>query len=112
MIFYLARVQDTEGNWWLKTGTTKDTSKRFSDKRLYKDWEYIHTQQYDKADIKNVEKKFKDLQVGKEWAQTGIPSHFMGKTEVMKEEVTEEMVLERMQTLNTPTKTTLEDFGG
>ena len=38
MIFYFARVQDTEGNWHRKVGKTKDPNKRFSDKRENRFW--------------------------------------------------------------------------
>ena len=60
MIFYFARVQDTDGKWHRKVGKTSNLDKRFSDKRLYMGWEYIATRQYDKDDIKEVEKQFKD----------------------------------------------------
>ena len=112
MIFYFAHVQDTEGNWWYKTGKTKDLSKRFSDKRLYKDWEYIETRQYDSEDIKAVEKHFKDLQIGKQHKTLDIPPHFMGKTEIIKPDISREEVIERMKTITIPAKTTLNDFGG
>ena len=108
MIFYYAKVQDTDGNWWYKTGHTKNMAKRFSDKRLYKDWEYIETRQFAKEDIKSVEKQFKDLQVGRQHKEYNIPPHFMGKTEIIKPEVTEEEVIERMKTINVPSITTLE----
>ena len=58
MIFYFARVQDTDGKWHRKVGKTSNLDKRFSDKRLYMGWEYIATRQYDKDDIKEVEKQF------------------------------------------------------
>ena len=54
MIFYFARVQDTDGKWHRKVGKTSNLDKRFSDKRLYLGWEYIATKQYDKDDIKEV----------------------------------------------------------
>ena len=110
MIFYFARVQDTEGNWHLKVGKTKDMSKRFSDKRLYKNYEYIASRQYDSTDIKQVEKEFKDLQIGKDHHKYNIPPHFMGKTEIIKPEVSEQEVLDRMEALKIPLKTTLDDF--
>ena len=110
MIFYFARVQDTEGNWHRKVGKTKDPNKRFSDKRLYLGWEYIATKQYDVDDIKEVEKQFKDLQIGREHKNLNIPPHFMGKTEIIKEDVSDEIVIQRMEDIKVPTKTTLEDF--
>lgn len=113
MIFYFANVQDTEGNWWLKTGKTKDLSKRFSDKRLYKDWEYIKTMQFASEDvIKSIERQFKDLQIGKHHKEYNIPPHFMGKTEIIKPEISREEVIERMNLISIPTITTLEDFEG
>ena len=110
MIFYFARVQDTEGNWHRKVGKTKDPSKRFSDKRLYLGWEYIATKQYDVEDIKEVEKQFKDLQIGRDHKSLKIPPHFMGKTEIIKKDVTDEVVIQRMEDIKIPTKTTLNDF--
>ena len=110
MIFYFARVQDTEGKWHRKVGKTSNLDKRFSDKRLYLGWEYIATKQYDKDDIKEVEKQFKDMTIGREHISMNIPPHFMGKTEIIKEDVTDEAVIQRMEEINIPTKTTLEDF--
>ena len=113
-IWYFANVEDTDGNWRLKTGTSRDQqtlSTRFKDKRNYNAHEYIKTIQYNsEEDAKAVEKSFKDLQVGKKWEQYGIPNHFYGKTEILKPEVTEEEVLSRIKQLKIPTKTTLEDF--
>tara|TARA_X000001382_G_C3163429_1_gene177018 strand:- start:554 stop:886 length:333 start_codon:yes stop_codon:yes gene_type:complete len=110
MIFYFAKVQDTEGNWHRKVGKTKDPSKRFSDKRLYLGWEYIATKQYNDEDIKEVEKQFKDLQIGRDHKNLKIPPHFMGKTEIIKKDVTDEVVIQRMEEIKIPTKTTLNDF--
>ena len=110
MIFYFAKVQDTNGNWWYKTGKTKDLSKRFSDKRLYNSWDYIETRQYDKDDIKMVEKQFKDLQIGNEHKRYNIPPHFMGKTEIIRPDVSNEEVIERMKEIKIPHRTTLRDY--
>ena len=110
MIFYFAKVQDTDGNWWYKTGHTKNMAKRFSDKRMYRDWECIETRQFAEEDIKGVEQHFKDLQIGKAHKEHNIPPHFMGKTEIIKPDVSREEVIERMKTINIPNKTTLEDF--
>tara|TARA_Y100001938_G_C7858543_1_gene314409 strand:+ start:185 stop:517 length:333 start_codon:yes stop_codon:yes gene_type:complete len=110
MIFYFARVQDTEGKWHRKVGKTSNLDKRFSDKRLYMGWEYIATRQYDKDTIKEVEKQFKDMTIGREHKNLNIPPHFMGKTEIIKEEVSDEAVIQRMEEIKIPTKTTLEDF--
>ena len=110
MIFYFARVQDTEGNWHRKVGKTKDPSKRFSDKRLYLGREYIATKQYNAEDIKEVERQFKDLQIGRDHKNLKIPPHFMGKTEIIKKDVTDEVVIQRMEDIKIPTKTTLNDF--
>lgn len=110
MIFYFARVQDTDGKWHRKVGKTSNLDKRFSDKRLYLGWEYIATKQYDKDDIKEVEKQFKDMTIGRQHKDMKIPPHFMGKTEIIKEDVTDEAVIQRMEEINIPTKTTLEDF--
>ena len=110
MIFYFARVQDTDGKWHRKVGKTSNLDKRFSDKRLYMGWEYIATRQYDKDDIKEVEKQFKDLQIGLEHKNLNIPAHFMGKTEIIKEDVSDEEVIQRMEDIKIPTKTTLKDF--
>ena len=110
MIFYFARVQDTDGKWHRKVGKTSNLDKRFSDKRLYMGWEYIATKQYDKDDIKEVEKQFKDLQIVREHKNLNIPAHFMGKTEIIKEDVSDEEVIQRMEDIKIPTKTTLEDF--
>tara|TARA_R100000278_G_scaffold32655_2_gene29639 strand:- start:79 stop:411 length:333 start_codon:yes stop_codon:yes gene_type:complete len=110
MIFYFARVQDTDGKWHRKVGKTSNLDKRFSDKRLYLGWEYIATKQYDKDDIKEVEKQFKDMTIGRQHKNMKIPPHFMGKTEIIKEDVTDEAVIQRMEDIKIPTKTTLEDF--
>ncbi len=110
MIFYFARVQDTDGKWHRKVGKTSNLDKRFSDKRLYLGWEYIATKQYDKDDIKEVEKQFKDMTIGRQHKDMKIPPHFMGKTEIIKEDVTDEAVIQRMEEIKIPTKTTLEDF--
>jgi|TARA_R100000231_G_scaffold111009_1_gene82289 hypothetical protein len=110
MIFYFARVQDTDGKWHRKVGKTSNLDKRFSDKRLYLGWEYIATKQYDKDDIKEVEKQFKDMTIGRQHKDMKIPPHFMGKTEIIKEDVTDEAVIQRMEDIKIPTKTTLEDF--
>ena len=110
MIFYFARVQDTDGKWHRKVGKTSNLDKRFSDKRLYMGWEYIATRQYDKDTIKEVEKQFKDMTIGREHKNLNIPPHFMGKTEIIKEEVSDEAVIQRMEEIKIPTKTTLEDF--
>ena len=110
MIFYFARVQDTDGKWHRKVGKTSNLDKRFSDKRLYLGWEYIATKQYEKDDIKEVEKQFKDMTIGREHITMNIPPHFMGKTEIIKEDITDEAVIQRMEEINIPTKTTLEDF--
>jgi hypothetical protein len=110
MIFYFARVQDTYGKWHRKVGKTSNLDKRFSDKRLYLGWEYIATKQYDKDDIKEVEKQFKDMTIGRQHKDMKIPPHFMGKTEIIKEDVTDEAVIQRMEDIKIPTKTTLEDF--
>ena len=110
MIFYFARVQDTDGKWHRKVGKTSNLDKRFSDKRLYLGWEYIATKQYDKDDIKEVEKQFKDMTIGRQHKNMKIPPHFMGKTEIIKEDVTDEAVIQRMEEIKIPTKTTLEDF--
>jgi|TARA_R100001460_G_scaffold51135_1_gene89795 hypothetical protein len=110
MIFYFARVQDTDGKWHRKVGKTSNLDKRFSDKRLYLGWEYIATKQYDKDDIKEVEKQFKDMTIGREHINMNIPPHFMGKTEIIKKDVTDEAVIQRMEEIKIPTKTTLEDF--
>jgi hypothetical protein len=110
MIFYFARVQDTEGKWHRKVGKTSNLDKRFSDKRLYLGWEYIATKQYEKDDIKEVEKQFKDMTIGREHITMNIPPHFMGKTEIIKEDVTDEAVIQRMEEIKIPNKTTLEDF--
>ena len=110
MIFYFARVQDTDGKWHRKVGKTSNLDKRFSDKRLYLGWEYIATKQYDRDDIKEVEKQFKDMTIGRQHKNMKIPPHFMGKTEIIKEDVTDEAVIQRMEDIKIPTKTTLEDF--
>jgi hypothetical protein len=110
MIFYFARVQDTDGKWHRKVGKTSNLDKRFSDKRLYLGWEYVATKQYDKDDIKEVEKQFKDMTIGRQHKDMKIPPHFMGKTEIIKEDVTDEAVIQRMEDIKIPTKTTLEDF--
>ena len=34
----------------------------------------------------------------------------MGKTEIIKKDVTDEVVIQRMEDINIPTKTTLDDF--
>ena len=112
-IWYYAKVKDTEGQWHTKTGMCRDhetLQRRFKDKRNYDNYEYIETLQFNDDDIKSVEKSFKDLQVGKKWKQYGIPNHFYGKTEVLKPEVTDADVRERLMSLKIPTKTTLEDF--
>ena len=64
----------------------------------------------DADDIKEVEKQFKDLQIGREHKNLNIPPHFMGKTEIIKEDVSDEIVIQRMEDIKVPTKTTLEDF--
>ena len=110
MIFYFARVQDTDGKWHRKVGKTSNLDKRFSDKRLYLGWEYIATKQYDKDDIKEVEKQFKDMTIGRQHKDMKIPPHFMGKTEIIKEDITDEAVIQRMEEIKIPNKTTLEDF--
>ncbi len=113
-IWYFANVEDTDGNWRLKTGTSRDQqtlSTRFKDKRNYNGHEFIKTIQYNsEEDAKAVEKSFKDLQVGSKWERYGIPNHFYGKTEVLHPKVTKEQVLDRIKQLKIPTKTTLEDF--
>ena len=53
MKIYFARVQDTEGQWHRKVGKTSNLNKRFSDKRIYQDWHYIVTKEYDKDETIN-----------------------------------------------------------
>ena len=72
--------------------------------------EVIEIAKTKKYDIKEVEKQFKDLQIGREHKNLNIPPHFMGKTEIIKEDVTDEIVIQRMEDIKIPTKTTLEDF--
>jgi len=110
MKIYFARVQDTEGQWHRKVGKTSNLNKRFSDKRIYRDWQYIATKEYDKDDIKEVERQLKDMTIGKEHNNLNIPSHFMGKTEIIKSDITDEKVIQRMEEIKIPNKTTLEDF--
>ena len=50
------------------------------------------------------------MTIGREHKNLNIPPHFMGKTEIIKEEVSDEAVIQRMEEIKIPTKTTLEDF--
>jgi|7_EtaG_2_1085326.scaffolds.fasta_scaffold12275_2 hypothetical protein len=111
MIFYIAKVQDTDGVWHRKVGKTSLTvSKRFSDKRLYLDHEDIASRQFSEKYIDEVENEFKEYTIGKKHKDLNIPAHFMGKTEIIKEEVTTEMLLDKLKNLKIPSITTLEDF--
>jgi hypothetical protein len=110
MIFYIAKVQDTDGVWHRKVGKSKDLTKRFSDKRLYLDHEYIASRQFSKEYINEVENEFKEYTIGKKHKELNIPAHFMGKTEIIKEGVTTELLLDKLNNLKIPSITTLEDF--
>jgi len=110
MIFYIAKVQDTDGVWHRKIGKSKDLKKRFSDKRLYLDHEYIASRQFSEKYIDEVENEFKEYTIGKKHKDLNIPAHFMGKTEIIKEGVTTELLLHKLNNLKIPSITTLEDF--
>ncbi len=111
MIFYIAKVQDTDGVWHRKVGKTSLTvSKRFSDKRLYLDHEDIASRQFAPEYIDEVESIFKEYTIGKKHKELKIPPHFMGKTEIIKEDVSTEELVERLNNITIPSITTLEDF--
>ncbi len=110
MIFYIAKVQDTDGVWHMKVGKSKNLKKRFSDKRLYLDHEYIASRQFSEEYIDEVENEFKEYTIGKKHKKLNIPAHFMGKTEIIKKGVTTELLLHKLNNLKIPSITTLEDF--
>jgi len=110
MIFYIAKVQDTDGKWHKKVGKTKDLNIRFKDKRLYSDHEYLASREFAPEHIDEVENVFKEYTIGKQHKNLNIPPHFMGKTEIIKEGVTTEMLLNKLNNLTVPSITTLEDF--
>jgi hypothetical protein len=110
MIFYIAKVKDTNGVWHTKVGKTKDMKIRFKDKRLYLDHEYIASRQFSPEHIDEVEKQFKPYTIGKKHKELDIPPHFMGKTEIIKKDITTELLLKKLKDINLPTVTTLEDF--
>ena len=70
MIFYIAKVKDTDGVWHMKVGKTKDMKIRFKDKRLYLDHEYIASRQFSEKYIDEVENEFKEYT----FTATDVPS--------------------------------------
>ena len=110
---YFAHVQEPESLIWRKKiGHSKFeiATKRFSDGRLYKDVKIIHSIRVEEGFAKMIEWQFSDLMVGKKWKQYDIPTWFMGKSEVLKPEVTDEEVIDRFNNLVMYTQPTLEDF--
>jgi|TARA_A100001391_G_scaffold113523_1_gene76385 hypothetical protein len=113
MIFYFVEVQDTLGAWHLKTGHTSNSVKvRFKDKRNYGDGlKIIKTIEVNDDDIKAVENNFKEMQIGtKKAAQLGVPDNFMGRGEIIDPKYTKDEILDKINSINIPRKTTLEDF--
>ena len=110
MIFYIAKVKDTDGVWHMKVGKTKDMKIRFKDKRLYLDHEYIASRQFSEKYIDEVENEFKEYTIGKKHKELNIPAHFMGKTEIIKKGGANETLLDKLNNLKIPSITTLEDF--
>ena len=110
MIFYIAKVQDTNNVWHRKVGKTKDMNIRFKDKRLYHDHEYIASRQFAPEYIDEVERTFREYTIGKQHKDLNIPPHFMGKTEIIKDDVSTEELIEKLNNLTIPSVTTLKDF--
>jgi len=112
-IFYLVEVQDTNDVWHLKPGWTENTVKvRFKDTRNYGDGlKIIKTWEIDKDDAKGIEMQLKDMQIGtKKAKQMGVPKNFMGRGEIIDPKYTKDDILNKLNNLNIPRKTTLEDF--
>ena len=61
--------------------------------------------------IGHVEHQFRDLQVGKRWKEYNIPPHFMGRTEVIKPDVSDDEVFARFEKIkDLPKQITLKDW--
>jgi len=110
---YFVNVQDTLDMWHLKIGYTGNTVKeRFKDTRNYGEGlKIIKTFDVNKEDVKGIEMQFKDMQIGtKKASQMGVPKNFMGRGEIIDPKYTEAEILDKLNSINIPRRTTLEDF--
>jgi len=110
---YFAHVQEPETKIWRKKiGWSKfeRADKRFSDSRLYEKCKIIHSVRVEHWFAKAIELSFNDMMVGKRWKEYNIPTWFMGKTEVLKPEVTDKEVIDRFNSVVVMKQPTLEDW--
>jgi len=110
---YFAHVQEPDTKIWRKKiGWSKfeKADKRFSDSRLYEDCKIIYSVRVEDWFAKALEHQFSDLMVGKNWKKYDIPTWFMGKTEVLKPEVTDEEVIDRFNSVVVMKQPTLEEW--
>tara|TARA_R110001583_G_scaffold3312_1_gene21529 strand:+ start:2420 stop:2770 length:351 start_codon:yes stop_codon:yes gene_type:complete len=110
--FYLAKVQDLEGNWWRKVGITKfpNPKDRFSESRFYKDSKILKFIEIYVDSANYAEATFKDMQIGNRWIEYKVPTWFMGKTELIRPDITDEQLIQRFDSIDIPTQATLKDF--